>query len=174
MAVLKIVINRYENTNAIANLVNYVLNEEKMPHGCWGGKGISLYAPAETMYAVKNIYDKTTGKQAEHFILAFSKEESAKLTFDLIYKIAYDICNLLGNVQVLFGLHEVRNTYFSDDYDDDSVHLHFVVNTVELQTGKKFRLDFSNEYYIKDCIYEILKSYNISETIVMVNKKYPE
>lgn len=174
MAVLKIVINRYENTDAIANLVNYVLNKEKMPHWCYGGKGISMYAPAETMYAVKNIYDKTTGKQAEHFILAFSREESVKLTVPLIYKIAYDICDLLGNVQVLFGLHEVRNTYFSEDYENDSVHLHFVVNTVDLQTGKKFRLDFSNEYLLKDCICEVLKTYDISESIVLVNKKYSE
>jgi len=133
-----------------------------------------MYAPAETMYTVKNIFDKTTGKQAEHFILAFSRAESAKLTIDLIYKIAHDICDLLGSVQVLFGLHEVRNTYFSDDYENDSVHLHFVVNTVDLQTGKKFRLDFSNEYLLKDCIYEILKAYDISESILMVNKKYPE
>ena len=59
---------------------------------CYGGLGIRLDNPADSMYIIKNIFDKNTGKQAEHFILAFNKREQSTLVIPFIREIAYDIC----------------------------------------------------------------------------------
>ena len=75
MAIIKLMRKDYRNTDAIDNLVNYVLNIDKMPHRCYGGLGISLNDPAFCMNTVKNIYGQTTGKQAEHFVLIFKQNE---------------------------------------------------------------------------------------------------
>lgn len=115
MALLKIVKDEYKNEDALDNVVKYVLNRYKMPSWIWGGSGISMYAPAESMHIIKRAYDKTTGKQVEHIILAFSKKEQRLLCKEFILQVACDICNFFWNVQVLFGVHERKNTYIADD-----------------------------------------------------------
>ena len=66
-----------------------------MPSMCYGGLGIRLDNPADSMYRIKNIFDKNTGKQAEHFILAFNKREQSTLVIPFIREIAYDMASLL-------------------------------------------------------------------------------
>ena len=168
MAVLKLMHGEYQNEDAMDNLINYALNKEKMPSCCFGGRGISLENPLQSMNAIKNTYGQNAGKQAEHFVLAFDESEYPNLTLEKIYRVCYDICEFFKSVQVLFALHEVKNTYYSEDYDDDAIHVHFVVNTVNLQTGNKFRIDFNNEYDLKYYILSVLEYYGISNTLQLV------
>lgn len=165
MAVLKLVRDGYKEHNAVYNLVNYVLDANKMPSRCFGGVGVDLHGPGKSMYRIKNVFDKTTGNQAEHFILAFSENESRMLSTYLIYQIAYEICDYFKGLQVLFALHEVKNTYKSPCYEDDSVHIHFVVNTVDLNAGNKFRIDFNNINGIRDHILSVLLKYEASDKL---------
>ena len=134
---------------------------------CYGGLGIRLDNPADSMYRIKNIFDKNTGKQAEHFILAFNKREQSTLVIPFIREIAYDICGFFKNVQILFAVHEVKNTYISEDYGDDYIHIHFVLNTVNVQTGNKFRIDYNNEIELKKHIQSVLFKHDVSETVLL-------
>lgn len=168
MAVLKLVRDEYINQNAVYNLVHYVLNADKMPSGCYGGTGVSLTNPADSMYKIKNVFDKTTGKQAEHFVVAFNKKESRLLTPYYVEQIAYDICKYFRGVQVLFALHEVGNTYMSDDYGDNNIHIHFVVNTVNMETGNKFWIDYHNASALREYIQAVLCNHQISKTVRIV------
>ena len=118
MAVLKLIRGKYQNEDAIDNLVSYVLNKEKMPSECYGGRGVSLNNPIYSMKTIKNIYGQVAGKQAEHFILAFDDGEYPNLTLENIYHLAYSICEFFRDSQVLFALHEIKNTYLSDDYEE--------------------------------------------------------
>lgn len=172
MAVLKLVRGEYRNEDAMKNLLTYVLNATKMPHNCYGGRGVSLENPLQSMNAVKNAYGQCTGKQAEHFILAFDRYENPNLTLPKIYNLAYDICEFFRDVQVLFALHEVKNSYLTDDYEDDALHLHFILNTVNLRTGQKFRINFNNEYDLIHYISCVLEYYGISHNVQLaVDKK---
>ena len=167
MAVLKLVRNEYRNEDAINNLINYVLDDEKMPNRCFGGNGISLYTPAKCMYTVKSVFHQTTGKQAEHFILAFNKNEICSLTIPVISKIAYDVCDFFKESQILFAVHEVKNTYYSDDYENDSLHIHFILNPINLQNGLKLRIDYNNEFDLKNYIEAVLCNYNVSDKVLL-------
>ena len=91
MAILKIINEGYRNTNAIDNLVNYVLNPNKMPSKCYGGNGISLYTPADSMNVIKKVYGKTTGRQAVHFILAFTRKEISSVPPSILKMLGDDI-----------------------------------------------------------------------------------
>lgn len=168
MAILKLIRDEYRNTDAISNLVNYVLNPIKMPSMCYGGLGISLDNPADSMYRIKNIYDKTTGKHAEHFVLAFNQKEQRLLAIPFLMKIAYDICGFFENLQVLFAVHEVKNTFISEDYEDDLIHIHFVVNTVNIQTGNKFRIDYNSITKLKKHVSTVLYENEITETVTFL------
>ena len=168
MAILKLIRDEYVNQDAMYNLVHYVLNANKMPSRCFGGTGISLTSPADSMYKIKNVYDKTTGKQAEQFVLAFNYKESRLLNSYFIEQIAYEVCKYFEGVQVLFALHETGNTYISDDYGDNNVHIHFVVNTVNMFTGNKFWLDYNNAFALKAYIQSVLYTYQISKTVRLV------
>ena len=165
MAILKLKRDPYINDDAVTNLVNYVLNEQKMPSRIFGGTGISLSDPAESMYKIKNAYDKATGKQVEHFILAFNQMEQRLLVATFIYEIAYEICNFFHGVQVLFAVHEVNNSYLSDDYRDNALHIHFVVNTVNTLTGNKFILNYNNQFILRDYIRCVLQNHQVSNCV---------
>ena len=164
MAVLIISRGEYRNTDAIDRLTNYVLN----PSCCYGGNGVDLCNPAKSMKKMKSICDQTTGKQAEHIILAFSHSEHSFIYTTLLRKIGYEICNFFNNAQVLFSLHECSDTY--GDFTTDGYHLHFVINTVNIRNGKKFGLDYSNEFLLKYYILEILKKYDITEKLILIAK----
>jgi len=168
MAICKIKQEAYRNVDAIDRIIGYLLNAEKMPHRCYGGNGISLSHPAQSMNVVKHAYNKTGGKQAEHFVLAFSKQENAMLTITFIEEIAYQICDFFKDVQIFFAVHEVKNSFLSDDYADNCVHIHFVVNTVNIRSGKKFRFDYSNEFSLRNHIQTVLNYYDLFEWVQLV------
>ena len=62
MAVFKLVRDGYKEYDALYKLVKYVLDADKMPSRCFGGNGINLYRPADSMYRVKNVFDKKSLK----------------------------------------------------------------------------------------------------------------
>lgn len=170
MAVLKLIRDTYINQDAMYNLINYVLNPQKMPSWCYGGTGISLTNPADSMYKIKNVYDKMVGKQAEHFVLAFSSKESRLLNSYFVEQIAYDVCKFFDGMQVLFALHEIGNTYLSADYGDDNMHIHFVVNTVNMRTGNKFWIDYNNALALKEYIQGVLRFHKTAKTVSLAWK----
>ena len=45
---------------------------------------------------------------------------------------------------------------------------HFVVNTVDLRHGHKFRIDFNNENVLKNYILNLLECYGISDKVSLV------
>ena len=62
----------------------------------------------------------------------------------------------------------MKNTYYSDDYEDDCVHIHFVVNTINLRSGKKFRIDYNNSFDLRYNIQEILRYYEIADNVKII------
>lgn len=166
MAILKIINEGYRNTNAIDKLVNYVLNPNKMPSKCYGGNGISLYTPTDSMNVIKKVYGKTTGRQAVHFILAFTRKEISSVPPSLLKMLGDNICTFFRDVQVLYSLHEYSDQY--GDFIADGIHFHFVINPVNYTTGKKFGIDYSNSNALKTFILQLLKEYFISNTLFLV------
>ena len=168
MAVLKLVRGEYRNEDAMDNLVHYILNTDKMPNACFGGTGVVLSCPSECMYAMKQTFGKLTGKMAEHLIIAFNEDEISNLTIQKIFSLAYDVCDYFEGVQVLFGLHEYGDIHFEDDFDVNNLHIHFAINTIDVRTGNKFRIDYNNEFQLKNYVLNLMYNYGIGDTVKLV------
>ena len=114
---------------------------------------------------MKETFGQITGKQCEHVILALSDEELSRLTMPMIVNLAYDICEFFEGIQVMFVLHEKGDDYFDDEFEIKTPHLHFAINTVDVRTGKKFHIDYNNEFDLREHAEFLLWNYNIGEKV---------
>lgn len=165
MAILIIKNKPYKNENAPECLINYIYNPNKMPHMVYGGQGLSLFSPVNSIYITKNIFCHNSGKQMEHFIISFSETEAGSINIPKFRQFAYDVCEFFPHRQIMFAFHENNDEY---EYDDDTsnLHIHFVLNTTNMKTGYKERINFNNIALLKKHIYTLLWHYNISTELI--------
>lgn len=148
MANLIIVNKNYTGSTALKNLTSYVLNPSRTLGFC-GAQGVIIKNCINNMMTVNNYFRVHTGRQAQHFILSFSKNECVT-KFDAM-NLGYKICGILPNYQIVFGVHS--NT--------DNLHLHFAMNPVSINDGHKFNFTYQNTYFLYDRVCEILSEYDI-------------
>lgn len=167
MAVLKLIRNTYRNQTAPENVINYCLNPEKIPSNCYGGSRISLADPCGSMQKIKDIFCHNYGKQLEHFILSFDKDEIHNLSIPKILHLSYAICEFFEGNQIMFALHETDGKNELDDLAEFHPHIHFVLNTTNVNNGNKTRIDFCNEYALKRYVGALLSEFSITEKLIM-------
>lgn len=123
-----------KNPELISREIHYILNPFKIPHNYWGGYNFILSNVDDVImqfYAVKNVYKKENYVQLRHFVLSFAPDYD-KVDYYQAYSIAYEICGLFyPDYQIIFAVHE----------DRDYVHIHFLINTIDLYTGKTIHMD---------------------------------
>ena len=119
-----------------------------MPHKFFGGAGIDILHPANSMDQVAMHFKKTTGVQLRHFILSFDPTEIRDpLLANLIATSLVD--HFFEKYQVVYALHE--NTA--------NLHAHFIVNAVSYVDGSKYRGTKSDYYCLLRNLRRILKWY---------------
>lgn len=131
MSVFKVIYNKYSELQDLGNLVNYAVRTDHCTEGVYGAQGV-LKGSAEEMYrqmlGIKQFYHKTSGRQAMHFVLSFSKEEERFIGIREALEIGYIVAGYFAGWQVVFGIHT----------NEDNLHIHFVLNTVSYENGLKF------------------------------------
>ncbi len=131
---------KYSDENAVDDVISYVLRPDKTPHHWMNGYGVYLPQAAHEMNEIARIFGKQSGVHLRHFILSFSKSETKifrKHTYEMLYHIAQYTAAYYGHeYQIIFAVHE----------DTEHPHIHFVMNTVNYNTGKKYRGD-KEDYY---------------------------
>lgn len=160
MAILKKVRGKYSNDNVIQNLVGYIMNFDKMPHRIYGGQGIFMYDAAQCIEIASKMFC-INGKQAEHYVLSFTESEINKLTPDIILCLGYEICEYFENRQAVFACHEIKDDIgFCNN--QGYVHIHFVVSTCNLHTGKMNVLNYNDFMTFAFWVSALLEKRNIS------------
>ena len=168
MAVLIIKNATYENENAPDALINYIMNKSKMSEPqVYGGQGVSVSNPANSMYTVKRIFSHTSGKQAEHFIISFTPYEIAAKHSYAIKMFAYELCTFFYYNQIQFAFHDKHID--SSSYLNNP-HIHFVMNTTNIQTGTKTRIDFQNINAFTRYIKSLLQKHDITDELAVIFK----
>ena len=167
MAVLIIKRGPYANETAPECLTHYILDPYKMPNLIYGVQGTSLLDPTYPIHTVKNVFCHNYGKQMDHFILSFNETEAKILNKKLILDLAYAICEFFPNRQILFATHETNDSYESDEYNTSHLHIHFILNTTNVCTGYKERIDLGNVYPLRHYIGALLFHYNISDSLML-------
>lgn len=133
MMYFKIVNDPYTSPYSVENVIKYAERDKSDILGIrtntyTGGSGINNVKTAvDEFTTIKNLYDKTEGRQIRQFII--SPDPKDLFTAPMLYELALYVCAYYGNrYQILFSVH-------TDNYP--LLHIHFVMNTVSFVDGRK-------------------------------------
>ncbi len=142
---LLIVRNSYPDLESVQRLLNYVL---RTPF--YGGYAIDPKQAYDQMRLVKEAYHKTEGVQLKHFLLTFSHEEMMHLDFKDLLELGFQVGKVLERYQIVYCIH----------LDSDYIHMHFVMNTVSFEDGKKYSNGLVGFQRIKDFLEKRFPKWN--------------
>lgn len=150
MSITKIVKSGYKSPEEMANLINYILSEERHAiNGLVGGNMIVTGKP-ETVYQqmmdVKQYFKKCCGRYMRHIVVSFSNYELQYLRVDEIYRIAMQICGFFRWNQTVFAIHQ----------ETGQIHIHIGVNTVSFLDGSKLRFSL---WELKEYVNQVVGAY---------------
>ena len=149
MAILEVVheAGKFRDNAALHDVINYCCQLTKTESGYVGGIAVNpLYATTE-METLASVYRNYDGVRLRHMVLSFKRAEvSSPYT---AFEIARGVAEFYGSsYQIIFAVHE----------DTDEIHIHFVMNTVNYCTGKKYigtKKDYYDfQKYVKEILYE--------------------
>jgi hypothetical protein len=139
--------------------INYITKDEKTSEHLITGINCNAESPYNDMMITKRMYNKERGRQFIHFVHSFSDKE------DITPEIAHEISLKLIEHAKFEGFQILAATHT----DRKHLHTHFILNTVNLETGKKWQLS-TNE--VKELIRysnKLCKEYNLKYSFANVN-----
>lgn len=152
----------YANNDVVDNILRYILRErenETKRHELlgYGVKGITYLSGIEDIIhqfeSIQKLYDidNRRGRRVihEYFGITGLEEELLKGKFDLLYSICHECANVyfMQGHQVVFAIHKNK---------EEGLHVHFVVNTINYRTGKKWHeqlIEQKKREYLFNCIF---------------------
>ena len=104
----------------------------------------------EEMIAVQNRFNKTTGNVAYH---AYQSFKTGEVSPELAHKIGVELAEKMwSEYQVVVATHFNTGTY----------HNHFVINSVNMFTGKKFNCNKGAYYHFRELSDELCNKYGLT------------
>ena len=104
----------------------------------------------EEMTIVQNRFDKTTGNVAYH---AYQSFKTGEVSPELAHKIGVELAEKMWSEhQVVVATHFNTGTY----------HNHFVINSVNMFTGKKFNCNKGAYYHFRELSDELCREYGLT------------
>lgn len=127
----------------IAGAMKYISNPEKTNEHLMDGINCSSNPQVayREMIITKKLFNKTTGRQYKHYSLSYSPDDI------ITHEKALENAKELVRGTKEFENHEV---FFSAHTDKDYVHVHFIVNSVNIVNGKKLQTSFEGLKDLKD------------------------
>ena len=124
---------------SLAQGINYITHPDKTAEALISGKDCDAQQVLEEMQTTKELYGKTQGRQYKHFVQSFSPDD--RLDPSQAHQIGFEMAQkaFLG-YEVLVATHT----------DKDHLHNHFIVNSVNFETGAKYRQSISELMDIKE------------------------
>ncbi len=89
----------------------------------------------ESFLATQKLFGHKQGARFFHYVQSFSPSEN--ITPELAHKIAAELAEAFGNREIVVATH----------LDRDHLHSHFVVNSCDLETGRKLH---SNKFFLSE------------------------
>jgi hypothetical protein len=144
MAIIEFVKGKNSKLSGLKNVLNYIKNPEKTHFSLINAFNCDPRNTYESFYANKYAFDKLSGgRQFVHFTQSFSKDDEIEPELcNKIGKRLIEECEVFKKFQVIQATH----------LDKSHLHNHFVINTVNVEDGKKWHL---SKYDLK-----AIKSYN--------------
>lgn len=157
--------DKEKTTASIEDLVPVVTEGVKTDNGrLVAGLNCDPWSAMSEMESVKQKFSKTDGVQAYHGYISFGPKDSMSATD--VLKVAKEVAeDIWGDrFQVVLAVHNNTNT----------LHCHFVVNSVSFVDGLKARDNEHNYYYLKQKVDEKCKKYDLAVTEPYSRKIVPK
>lgn len=139
-------------------VINYILNPLKTNRFLTGGFNCDYNNAYEQFVQTKRNYGKETGRQYMHFTQNFAPGD--KITPEEIKKIADELVQMkfLKGFEIVYAVHT----------DREHLHTHFVVNSVNAETGLKWKQSAEQLQIMKDYSDNLCRKKDLS--IIQGNK----
>ena len=145
------------SVNRLKRAIDYITDSNKTCDDLVGGSGVSKDNAFNRMNVVKEYYNKCGGREYIHFVVSFKGQHDA----DVLYFFAEKVAELYLGFQVLFAVH--LNTANN--------HIHFVVNSVNVNDGHKFSQSRSDLKQLKDRINQIADNYGLNSDEIIIDEE---
>lgn len=140
MAVIDFINAENKTYQGMQRAINYILNPSKTSDELVGGHNCDFENAYFEFAANKEHYHKENGRQFIHFVQSFAPYE--KVTPEMVREIG----NKLMKADLFKGFQVVSATHT----DKDHLHTHFIIDTVNKETGLKWKQSREALQQIKD------------------------
>lgn len=140
MSKLIVMNGRYNNSDCIRNLINYITTDKETSHVLtydgFGVNNLNRQTMIDSMMKSKERADKVNGKQAYHLVISIyrirnpmSSDRKINYGHSILYDIGYYFFE--RNIQSVLSLQdEIEGNWHN-------IHIHCVINSVDMHTGLK-------------------------------------
>lgn len=162
------VVKRISSKAKVGKIEKYLKQEEKTEEKLISGMNCDSGNFAKQCEMTSMLYDKNQEKNDRkyyHIIQSFSPKDNDKLTLEQAHKIGEKFAekNFKG-YEVLVVTHK----------DKEHIHNHFVVNSVSLENGKKYRADNKSLWQLRRTSNELCKENNLINSIQPLDRRTKE
>lgn len=147
------IIKSINSKSNVANGIKYVTREDKTEDKLISGYNCSPEFAIEQMNTTKELYNKTGGRQYKHYVQSFNPKDN------VTPEIAHEIGNKFISENEKFNGYEV---VIATHKDRNHIHNHFIVNSVNLETGKKYHESAKDLQQLKEISNELTKQYGLT------------
>lgn len=148
MAIIKAISSRA----SIAKAINYIVQREKTDLTLISGKDCISENAIDEMKLVKKLWGKEDGRQYKHYIQSFNPVDN------ISPEKAHEI-GVKWMEQERFKGHQAL---MATHVDKEHIHTHFIVNSVNFETGKKFQESKKDLQGLKDFSNQLSKENNLT------------
>lgn len=122
-------VEKLMSENKGARAINYIIKDEKTSQRLITGINCSSESAFDEMMVTKRMYNKEKGRQFIHFVHSFHDKEN------ITSELAHEISLKLLEEERFKGFEILAATHI----DVDHLHTHFIINTVNSETGMKWQ-----------------------------------
>lgn len=164
MAVIEFINRKNLTLRGMKKNIDYITKSQKTANGKYVyGHNCDAANAYEDFCLTKQMFGKLTGRQHIHFTQSFRGQEASA---ELAHQIGKELLahSLFEHFQVLMGTHT----------DTHNIHNHFVINTVNMEDGKKWHISEKDLEELKSFSDEICAKYSLGviDRSVPKAKKY--
>ncbi|MGI6383302.1 MAG: relaxase/mobilization nuclease domain-containing protein [Tissierellaceae bacterium] len=138
-------------------VLDYVSQKNKTNSKLITGINCNPSSAFDDMMMVKMLHNNTGGRQFKHFVHSYSKYED-----DLTPEMAHEISLKLLEHEKFKGFQILASTHV----DEDHLHTHFVINSVNMETGLKWQHSTKDMEEIRAYSNQLCKEYGLSHSFV--------
>ncbi len=156
-----LLIDKLIEENKGSRAINYITKNGKTTSHLITGINCSPESAFDEMMLTKKMYNKENGRQFIHFTHSYSDKE--KISPELAHEISLRLLDdeRFKGFEILAATH----------VDKDHIHTHFILNTVNMETGKKWRQSNKELEDLKEYSNQLCAEYGLKYSFVEPKKQ---